>query len=80
MVLNRRLNFTQAVNQHRTDSTARKHGNVWSAEEIDTRHSGTLNADAQLSHVILNAASAAAGDFFISAETTAQQSLNGKGS
>ena len=69
MVVNRYLDFAEAVHQYRTDSVAKKHPapcNARSAEEVDTRHSETLKADAQLSHVILNGPSAAAGDFSLS--------------
>lgn len=79
IVVNQHLDFAQAVHKCKTVSIAREHGNAWSAEEIDTRHSGTLDVDAQLSHVILNAANAAAGDFFFSIETAAQRSPNRKG-
>jgi hypothetical protein len=51
-----------------------------SAEKVDTRHSGTLDAGAQLSHLILNAPGAPAGDFFFSIKTSAQWSPNGKDS
>ena len=49
-------------------------------EKVDTRHNGTLDAGAQLSHVILNALSAPASDFFFSIKTSAQRSPNGKDS
>jgi hypothetical protein len=79
MVVNRYLDFAQAG----TDSMAKKHPaprNARSAEEVDTRHSGTLNADAQLSHVILNGPSAAAGDFFLSIEIPEQRAQGRKAS
>jgi len=83
MVVNRHLDFARAAYRYGTDSIAEKaattHG-ARSAEEVDTRHSGTLNADDQLSHIILNAASAPAGDFFNSIETSAQRSPKRKGS
>jgi len=75
-VVNRHLKFAEALHRYKTDSTARKR----SAKEVKTKHSGTLNADDQLSHVILNAPSAAAGDFFLSIETSAQRSPNRRGS
>jgi hypothetical protein len=74
MVVNRHLDFARAIYQYKTDSMARKDA------EVDTRHNGTLNADDQLSHVILNAPSAPAGDFFLSIETSAQRSLKRKDS
>jgi hypothetical protein len=83
MVVNQHLDFAQAVHRHRTDSMARKDTTTHKArlaEKVDTRHSGTLDASAQLSHVVLNAPSAAAGDFFFNIKTSAQQSSNGKGS
>ena len=74
MVVNRHLDFARAVHQYWTNSmgecaTTRKKGRP--AEEVVTRNSGTLNADDQLSHVILNAPTASAGDFFLSIETSA---------
>jgi hypothetical protein len=83
MVVNRYLDFAEAVHQYRTDSMAKKHPaprNARSAEEVDTRHSGTLNADAQLSHVILNGPSAAVGDFFLSIEIPDQRAPGRKAS
>jgi hypothetical protein len=83
MVVNRYLKFAQAVHQYRTDLIARKDATTHkarSAEKVDTRHSGTLDAGAQLSHLTLNAPSAPAGDFFFSIKTSAQRSPNGKGS
>jgi len=83
MVVNRHLDFAEAVHQYRSDSMARKYAatcKARSAEEVDTRHSGTLNADAQLSHVILNGTSAAAGDFFLNIEIPTQWTPNGRGS
>jgi hypothetical protein len=58
-------------------ATARK--NRRSTEEVDTRNRGSLNADDQLSYVILNAPSASAGDFFLSIETSARPSPERKG-
>ena len=52
-----------------------QHLKVAEALQQYTRHSGTLNADAQLSHVTPNGTSAAAGDFSLSIE-----SPNGMGS
>jgi hypothetical protein len=83
MVVNRYLKFAKAVHQYRTDSMARKDTTTYkarSAEKVNTRQSGTLHARAQLSHLILNAPGAAAGDFFFSIKTSAQQSPNGKDS
>src|SRR5881394_4161956 len=79
MVVNRHLDFAEAVHQYRTDSMVRKYaGKAQSAEEVDTRQSGTLNAEAQLSRVILNGTSAAAGDFFLSIEIPTQRASLGK--
>ena len=50
------------------------------ATEVETKHSGTLDADAQLSHVILNGTSAAAGDFFLSMEIPTQRAPDKKAS
>jgi hypothetical protein len=77
MVVNRHLDFAQAVHQYRTDSIARSHA---ATEEVDTRHSGTLDAGAQLSHVIPNGTGAVAGDFFLNIEMAAQRSPKEKGS
>src|SRR4051794_24333782 len=74
MVVNRHLDFAQAVHQYKTDS---KHA---APEKVKTRYSGTLDAGAQLSHLVLNAPSAPAGDFFLSIKTSTQRSPNGKGS
>jgi hypothetical protein len=71
MVVNRHLDLAQASCQYQTDSMARKHAatsKARSAKEAETRQSGTLNAHAQLSHVILNGPSATAGDFFFGIE------------
>jgi hypothetical protein len=73
VVVNRHLKFAQAVRQCDTDSKD-------TTTPVDTRHNGTLDAGAQLSHVIRNAPNAPAGDFFLSIKTSAQQSLNGKDS
>ena len=82
MVVNRHLNFAEAAHQYRTDSMVRKHATTYkarSAEDVDTQYSGTLNADAQLSHVILNGTSAAAGGFFLSIEMPTERGPNGRG-
>jgi hypothetical protein len=79
MVVNRYLEFAE----YGTDSEARKHTNpsrTWSAKEVNTQRSGTLDADAQLSHVIFNGTSAAADDFFFSIEIPGQRILGGKAS
>jgi len=68
VVVNRYLEFAEAVGWCKTKAR--------SAQKIDTRHNGTLDAGAQLSHVILNAPSAPAGDFFLSIK----MSPNGKDS
>jgi hypothetical protein len=80
MVVNRHLDFAEAVHQYRTDSITRKHATckARSAEEVENRHSGILNADAQVSHVILNGTSAAAGDFFLGIEIPEQRAPNTK--
>jgi hypothetical protein len=83
MVINRHLNFAEASHQYGTDSMVRKRvatSKTRSAEEVDTEHSGTLDADAQLSHVIPNGTGAAAGDFFLSIEIPTQRAPNGRGS
>jgi hypothetical protein len=61
MVVNQHLHYAEAVHQYITASTA--------VEDVNTKHTGTLNADDQLSHIILNAPSAPAGDFFFSIKT-----------
>jgi hypothetical protein len=71
MVVNRYLEPAQAVRRVNTKSMP---------EKFDTQHSGTLDADAQLSHATLNAAGASAGDFFFKIETSAQRSSSGKDS
>jgi len=55
-------------------ATTRKKGRP--AEEVAIRNSRILNADDQLSHVILNAPTASAGDFFLSVETSADSQGN----
>ena len=83
VVVNRHLDYARALHQYRTDSMARKRaatGKARSAEQVETQQSGTLNADTQLSHVILNGTSAPAGDFFLSIEIPAQRAPNGRGS
>jgi hypothetical protein len=75
IVVNRHLTFAEALHQYRTDSMAKKH-KARTAEEVDSVHSGTLNAEAQLSHVILNGQSAGAGDFFLSIEIPTQRDPN----
>jgi hypothetical protein len=63
MVMNLHLGYAEAVHQQSTmAASANKH--------VDTKHSGTLDTDNQLSYVILNAPSAPAGDFFLSIKTS----------
>jgi hypothetical protein len=76
MVVNRHLDLAKAACQYETKSTDKE----WSAEEVETKNKGTLNADAQLSHVILNGTSAPFGDFFFSIKIPTQRALNGRGS
>jgi hypothetical protein len=71
-VVNRRLDFAEAAHQYQTKAAL--------AKEVQTKRMGTLNADAQLSHVILNGTSAPAGDFFFSIEIPTQRASNRKGS
>jgi hypothetical protein len=80
VVVNRHLNFAEAAKRYETKSTAGEHGNAWIAEDVKTKNNGTLNANAQLSYVIRNAAGAKAGDLFMSIETTAKPFQNRKGS
>jgi hypothetical protein len=80
MVVNRHLKFAEAAKRYKTKSTTREHGNAWISEDVETKNCGTLNANAQLSYVISNAAGAKAGDFFISIETPAKRFRNRKGS
>ncbi|KIX08519.1 uncharacterized protein Z518_03175 [Rhinocladiella mackenziei CBS 650.93] len=61
VVVNRRLDYAEAAHQYSTKAT--------SAKDIVTKDIGTLDAEKQLSHVILNAPSASAGDFFLSIQT-----------
>jgi hypothetical protein len=73
MVVNRHLDFARAAHQYRTDSMVEKHATTSRgrpAEKVDTRDGRTLNSDKQLSNIILNAPSAAAGDFFLGVETS----------
>ncbi|XTI92419.1 hypothetical protein V2W45_1346950, partial [Cenococcum geophilum] len=87
MVVNRHLDLAEAVHQYKTDSVAEDHtatGKARSAEEVETRHTrgthyGTLYAEDQLTHVILNGTSAPAGDFFLSIEIPKQLALNKEG-
>jgi hypothetical protein len=65
MVVNRRLYYTEAVHQYNTKAT--------SAEDVVTKHDGTLDARYQLYNVIHNGSSAPAGDFFLSIQTPARQ-------
>jgi len=74
-MVNRHLQFAKARRQYGTNSTASNE--AWSGKEVETQHNGTLDADAQLSHIILNAPGAPAGDIFFSIKT---RSPNGKGS
>ena len=72
MVVNRHLTFAEAKHQYRTDSIKGKNsasGKSRSAKRVKTKLSGDLDAESQLSHVILNDTSARAGDFFFSLET-----------
>ena len=68
MVVNRHLDYAEAAHQYSTEAT--------SAKYVVTKHVGTLDADNQLFHVILNAPSASAGDFFLSIQTPAQRSTS----
>jgi hypothetical protein len=82
VVVNKHLNIAEATHQYRTDSMARKRvatSKARSAEEVDTQHSGTLNRDAQFSHVIRNGTGAPAGDFFFSIEIPTPRAPNGRG-
>ena len=53
---------------------------VRSAKKVETKHNRNLDADTQLSYVILNGASAAAGDFFFSIKIPGQRAPDGKAS
>ena len=80
IIVNRHLNSARAIHQCKTDLTAKKDATTHkarSAEDVVTQRSGTLNAD---NHVILNAPSVRAGDFFLSIETSAQRSPKRKSS
>ena len=66
-VVNRHLHYAKPVHQEETASTGT------SARDVETERSETLDADDQLSYVILNATSASAGDFFLSIKTRVQQ-------
>jgi hypothetical protein len=68
VVVNRQLDYAEAAHQYSTEAT--------SAKYVVTKHVGTLDADNQLFHVILNAPSASAGDFFLSIQTPAQRSTS----
>lgn len=65
IVVNRRLRYAEAAHQYSTEAT--------SAKDVVTKHDGTLDAEYQLYHVILNGQSASAGDFFLSVQTPARQ-------
>ena len=65
IVVNRQLDYAEAAHQYSTKTT--------SAKDVVTKHIGTLDADNQLFHAILNAPSASAGDFFLSVQTPTQQ-------
>jgi len=65
IVVNRRLRYAEAAHQYSTKGT--------SAKDVVTKHNGTLNAQYQLYHVILNGQSASAGDFFLSVQTPTRQ-------
>jgi hypothetical protein len=80
-VVNRHLKFAEAVRQCGTNSMVKKRVGISRArspDEVETKHSGTLDTEAQLSHVILNAASAPAGDFFLSIEIPTPRASNGR--
>jgi hypothetical protein len=79
-MVNRHLKFAEAAKRYKTKSKARGHGNAWIAEGVETKNSGTLNANDQLSYVIRNANGAKAGDLFMSIETPAKRFQNRKGS
>jgi hypothetical protein len=66
IVVNRQLDYAEAVHQYSTEAA--------SAKDVVTKHTGTLDTENQLFHVILNAPNAPAGDFFLSIETRAQRS------
>ena len=82
MVVNRHLDFAQAIHRYNTDSIAGKVTTTHKARSAEkvTLNSGTLDAGAQLSHLILNASGAAAGDFFFNIKTSARRFPNGKSS
>src|SRR2546423_8868922 len=63
IVVNRHLDYAEAAHQYSTEAT--------SAKDVVTKHIGTLDTDNQLFHVIFNAPSASAGDFFLSIQTPA---------
>ena len=66
VVVNRHLDYAEAAHQYSTEAT--------SAKDVVTKRIGTLNAENQLFHVILNAPSPSAGDFFLSIQTAPQRS------
>ena len=61
VVVNQYLRYAQTTHQYGTKAT--------SAQDVVTKHTGTLDLGKQLHHVILNAPSAPAGDFFLSIRT-----------
>jgi hypothetical protein len=65
IVVNRHLNYAEAIHQYSTKAT--------STQDVVTKHTGTLNTDNQLFHVILNAS---AGDFFLGIQTPPQRSTS----
>ena len=71
MVVNRHLKLAEAKHQYRTDSIEgpNRYSKAQPAKKVETEHNGILNADAQLSHAIINGNSAQAGDFFLSIQT-----------
>jgi hypothetical protein len=81
MVVNRHLDFAKARRRCRTSSTTRKHAatsEAGSADGVDIVGKGILDAHDQLSRIVLNAAGAPAGDFFLRIEIPTQRSLNKK--
>ena len=82
MMVNRHLDFAVARCQYRTDSMEGENPNCDSqpTKEVKTLQKVTLNADAQLTHAILDGKSAPAGDFFLGIEISTQRAPSGKGS
>jgi hypothetical protein len=67
IVVNRHLNYAEAIHQCGTKSI--------STQDVVTKRTGTLNRGKQLFHIILNGSSAPAGDFFLSIQTAAPPSF-----